>query len=385
MQKKKLHFFEIFTEEFRAIFTNFTVLLVILVGSILYALLYPTPYRNDVIDKQNIAVVDEDDSDLSRKLIFYFQAMPQLKILYITKEQSKAVWLLQQEKILGYVKIPNHFSKNLKLGIITPLDYVANASYFSAYGAIVEGLNNAASELSKEVKEERKLKSPTPIKEAQFLTKESIPIFNPTLGYMNYALAAVLIFILHQTGIGGIMILCANQNESALKGKDPFAYYNRARAFPLFTARLLIFSLIYVVLFALFFGFFFSRYHIFTTANALDFWIISLALIFSFLSLGLFIGSLLKDSSLPMQIVLISSLPIIFLLGFIWPIDLIPDYLTIPAQLIPAYHGINALLRLNQMGASLGDVMPYFYWLLFLGIFYFSLAICVKNRLKISR
>ena len=376
----KLRFFQVLKQELRAIFTNSTILLIILGGSIIYALLYPTPYRSDVIDAQSVAIVDEDDSMLSKELIFYIKAMPQLKLLLTTKEEKNALNLLEKGEILGYVKIPHEFSKNLLLGITTPLEYIANASYFSAYGAIIEGFNTATSALSEHIKLERKLKSPTPLKEPELLQKEGIPLFNPTLGYMNYALAAVLIFILHQTGIGGIMILCAKENEANLKFKDPHAYHNNTHPFILISARLLIFSSIYIALFALFFGFFFEKYHISTTADIANFWIISLSLIFSFLSLGLFLGTLIKNATLPMQIVLASSLPIVFLLGFIWPRDLIPAFLDIPAHLIPAYHGINALLRLNQMDASLRDVMGYFYWLLFLGILYSSLALYLKSK-----
>jgi ABC-2 type transport system permease protein len=50
------------------------------------------------------------------------------------------------------------------------------------------------------------------------------------------------------------------------------------------------------------------------------------------------------------------SLPLFFLVGVAWPPEQIPRLLAAAARFVPSTSGIEALLRANQMSASLGDV-----------------------------
>ena len=68
--------------------------------------------------------------------------------------------------------------------------------------------------------------------------------------------------------------------------------------------------------------------------------------------LGITLGQLISRSELVTILVLLSSMPIIFMAGFIWPVSAIPAPINTVAQLIPAVPGIQAFLRLNQMGAG---------------------------------
>jgi ABC-2 type transport system permease protein len=50
------------------------------------------------------------------------------------------------------------------------------------------------------------------------------------------------------------------------------------------------------------------------------------------------------------------SLPIFFLVGVAWPPEAIPRILRIASVALPSTSGIEALVRVNQMGASFMDV-----------------------------
>ena len=57
-----------------------------------------------------------------------------------------------------------------------------------------------------------------------------------------------------------------------------------------------------------------------------------------------------------MQVVLFTSLPLVFLAGFAWPVEALPEWLRAAAPLIPSTSAIPAYLRLTRMGAGLADV-----------------------------
>jgi len=72
--------------------------------------------------------------------------------------------------------------------------------------------------------------------------------------------------------------------------------------------------------------------------------------------LGTLLGLWFKQRERAMQVLLFTSLPMVFLSGFSWPYEALPDALQVLRWLIPSTAGIQAALHLNQMGASLADV-----------------------------
>ncbi len=77
--------------------------------------------------------------------------------------------------------------------------------------------------------------------------------------------------------------------------------------------------------------------------------------------------------------VLVSSLPLVFLVGFIWPLELIPTPLNWLAQWVPSTPAIEGFLRLNQMGAEFAQVSHYWWQLWGLALLYGALA-CLLLR-----
>ena len=69
------------------------------------------------------------------------------------------------------------------------------------------------------------------------------------------------------------------------------------------------------------------------------------------------------------------SMPLYFLSGLSWPRTSIPEALTWAAQALPVTSGINGMVKLNQMGASLSEVRPELATLLALTLLYGGLAL----------
>jgi ABC-2 type transport system permease protein len=79
---------------------------------------------------------------------------------------------------------------------------------------------------------------------------------------------------------------------------------------------------------------------------------------------GLALGRWFADRERALQVLLFTALPMAFLSGFSWPVEAMPEPLQWLRWLFPSTAGIQASLRLNQMGASLADVAPLILWLL---------------------
>nr|WP_317404992.1 ABC transporter permease [uncultured Helicobacter sp.] len=367
------HFYSIFLLEARNIFTSVSAMLIIFGGSLFYLFLYPTPYYNDVVAKQKIAILDYDASTSSRELITFFRASPHLEVVEILDNPSKAQEMIESNLIYGLITIPHSFEKHLYQQIPPTLSIMANASYLLIYGSIA----NAATDVISAFNANLKIK----IEEHEILSPRLIPLFNPSMGYINYTLAPVLIFILHQTLIAGAGIIGGTQNQQYNQGIRN--YYASANPLLIVLSKIFVFFGIYVVLFAFYFGFAYEFYGVNVNAHILDFWLFSIAFILSTAAFGVFFGTLLAKRAYSTQIIMLASMPIVFLLGFIWPKAQIAPWASDIIAFLPAYHGINGLLELNQMGAEFSNIWGYFLNLLFLCLLYIGASvwvICKKTK-----
>lgn len=359
-----MNFLQTFLSEAKRLATNISVLTVCIIGPIFYLFLYPSPYANDIIKSQKIAIIDQDQTNLSSHLAFLVKSSSEIKVQTYATSLLQAQSLLEEGKIFGILYIPKGFEKDAYLQSSPNLAFLANSSYFLIYGSIIAGLHQATEALNPIIYKKQSLFLQNAGIQHDLLTLQSNPLFNPSLGYINYALTAVFVVILHQMLLVGMGIFIAGSKSQA----SPLA---------LMFSRYLLFGLLSIVLFAFYFGFGFLHYDINRQAIPANFWLLSSAFIFAIVSFGNFFGILTHKPYQATIIILISSLPLVFLLGFIWPSYAIPESLNLIVQFIPLFHGVNALLRLNEMGASFYSISSYFFNLLALGVFYSLLSLFV--------
>jgi ABC-2 type transport system permease protein len=73
-------------------------------------------------------------------------------------------------------------------------------------------------------------------------------------------------------------------------------------------------------------------------------------------ALVLLLASLFRTRERPLQLGLGISLPLFFLSGLTWPAAATPEPVVWLARLFPTTPGLEVMVGLNQMGASLGDL-----------------------------
>ena len=347
--------------ECKAIFTHPTILLTVLGGTLFYFFLYPLPYIRQTPREQPVVVVNMDGSQLSRRLERMVDATPQVRITDHAHSVEKAREMLIQGEVAGLLVIPENFYRDLLLGRGPTLSYAADASYFVVYGTIVEGLAQAGGNMAAEVKILRLVWSGEELTLAQqqhtAVQLNQRPVFNSTMGYINYVVPGVFILILHQTLLIGTGVIGSGQNEHRLCGQT--GYWATVSAGRLLVVRTTIFATVYCLFLMFYFGFGFTLYDIPRLADMAELGMLAMPFLLSVTFLGIILGQLISRRELVTLLVLLSSMPIIFMAGFIWPVSAIPAPINAVAQLIPAVPGIQAFLRLNQMGADFSQVMHF--------------------------
>ncbi|MDN3682560.1 ABC transporter permease [Vibrio tapetis subsp. quintayensis] len=340
-------------KELMAILTHPAIVVTVFGGTIFYSFLYPLPYAHQVAQEQEITVVNLDKSQSSYQLERMVDATPQVKIATRahTIEQAKQQFLNKQAS--GILVIPEHFYKDLLLGKSPTLAYAGDASYFLVYGTVVEGLAKASGTLGAQAKVAKLVMEGEPMALA---SEQHAPIhlnlkptFNPKMGYVDYVVPAVFVIILHQTLLMGVGILTCSQRNR--KG-----YWSDATNFQLLAVRVGCFSMLYVLLSLFYFGYSFEMYEINRLAAPIDLAIVLVPFLFSASLIGVCVGRWVPRTELVTLLVLLSSMPLIFSAGFIWPVESIPSPIVLLSNLIPSTPAIMSFLKINQMGASITQI-----------------------------
>jgi len=86
-------------------------------------------------------------------------------------------------------------------------------------------------------------------------------------------------------------------------------------------------------------------------------------------------GAWFKHPETPTLIFLGTSIPQLYLTGFAWPQEAIPQTVQAVGYIFPSNFAIDGLVRVDQLGASIWDVVHDWQGLWCLTIIYFALAV----------
>lgn len=359
--------------EWRALSRNAVVVLTVFGGVFFYSFLYPLPYEHQIPLKQPIAIVNLDKSAISYRLERMVDATPQLAVTkrLSTIVDAKHAFLAQQ--ITGFLVIPEHFYRDLMLGSRPTLSYAGDASYFLVYGTIAEGLAKAAGTLSAQAKVSRLLASGQPLVQAQSSyapTRTNLkPTFNARMGYVDYVVPAVFVLILQQTLVMAAGLIGGTQKADA----QTSTYWWSVSTGKILVVRTFVLTIVYYLLSAYYFGGSFDYHGVNTLAKPLELMTLLLPFLLSSIFIGIVLGAITPKREYVTLVVLVSSMPLVFSAGFIWPIESLPTPLAYFVDLLPSTPAIKGFLALNQMGASWHQIATHWshLWLLTLiwGVF----------------
>jgi ABC-2 type transport system permease protein len=375
-------FYRVFKSELRTIFADRGVLLVFLGAVVIYSFFYPIPYLPQVLRDVPIAVVDQDQSALSRKLIRMSDASELLRVECLAPTVLEAEDLVKAGRIGGLMVIPKGFERDVARGMQAKVGVYADAGYFLVYRQAMTGMVTVVRTLSAGV-EVRRLQAGGRMAHQAMAAQRPLqlittPLFNPAEGYASYIVPAILVLILQQTLLIGIGMLggTAYETRTTIEGADGgllAAILGKTAAYlGLYAVNALYY------LFVVFGIYGFSR-----RGEALAVLAFLLPFLLSIILLGLTLAGLFRRREDAIHGLLIVSLPAVFLAGFSWPVEGIPQWLRWISFLLPSTAGIEGFLMIQEMGATLREVRVE--WLILWGLcFLYFLTACISMRRPVS-
>ena len=371
--------------EFRNITSDLGVMLIFFGAIFVYPILYPLTYSREIVREIPVAVVDMNHSSYSRQLIRMLDATETVSVVQNLSGLQEARREFYNGSINGIMLIPQDFDKKILRGEQTSVSAYCDATYFLIYRQVFKGISMATGTLSAGI-EIRRLTGKGMSEQAAMLSRDPVPIisyplFNPAGGYATYVMPGVLLVILQQTLIMGIGLLGGTARErGAYHYLVPPGYEGRG-VFALLLGKGSAYFLLYcmhsIYMFVILF-------RIFGYPNRGEFLVLAF-FIFSYLSciiaLALALSALMNHRETAIATILVMTIPCILTTGFSWPTESTPMAIRFMASFLPSTHGVDAFLKITQMGASFSDVSGQLLNLWGLMILYSLCAIFILWRI----
>jgi ABC-2 type transport system permease protein len=363
-----------FVAEWRRVLRMRSAFSLLFLAPFVYGIYYPQPYLNQILRKLPIAVVDNDLSDLSRRIVETLDASGALDVTVRARTLAEARGAIDRGKAFAAVEIPPGTERDVLKGITAHIPIYADATYMFIFRSTASGVAAAVGALTSELVSrgarpdgslaQAKLASLSP---ADVLVQ---PIYNPVGGYASYIVPAAFMLILQQTLLIGAAMLTGT---ALAKGGSAFAGV-LGRGIAHFTIYLPALALYLIVL---------PRFYGFSALGHVP-QIFALASIFLLATsfMGQAIGAWLTKPENATLLLLATSLPQFFTTGFAWPREAIPETALALGRIFPADSAIDGLVRINQLGASIWEVAHDWLWLWCLALVYFALAVISAFTVK---
>ncbi|MFN4160064.1 MAG: ABC transporter permease [Gemmobacter sp.] len=334
--------------ELRGLFADTQVLLIILAAPVIYALIYPLPYRAELLRDVPVVLVDLDRSTSSAALARQVDASEAVAIARDAPDMVHATRLVQERRAYGVLLIPEGFERALLRGQQSPVALYADASYFLMYQRVMQGAALPLRQMGAEVEMGRLILQGTApavaLAQVSPAAQVEVPLFNPAAGYATYVLPAAFVLILQQTMLMGLALTATRRGAAV--GHPVWRLLGRMAAWAILYALVLP---LYVIVLPVAYG-------LPNLANPGAVLMLGLPFVLATGLLAQCVAALFRNGEVVQVVLLALGLPFFFLSGFAWPVEAIPAHLNAVAQLVPSTPAIDGLVRLTQMGATLPEV-----------------------------
>ena len=370
----------IISNEFKAIGTNIPILIVLVLGNVGYGFLYNLLYNTNVYKEAPIAIVDMSQSDLSRHFIDYIDATREVKVVAKTQNFHEAKRMLIEREIVGFLYIPSELKEEIMKGNQVQCVVYGSTLSFLDYLNIYEAANFASLDINSELIPEM-IKSLNMI-DILFLANDkavdivSEPLYNTSEGYGTYLIPPVMVIIIFQTLMITVAMRCGSEVTESQSHRVT-KFYSSVK---IVLGKAFTNVMIYSVFSVFFLGLLPLIFHLPHLGDSLDIIIMMIPYLFASVFFCLSLSPFYTDSDMPLFIIVFMSVPLVFLSGISYPLELMPWHWKIFHYLIPTAPATLAFVKLDCMGGDLTNIRPEMITLWIQCAVYFVVAVLVRWR-----
>lgn len=341
-------------------------------------------YQAGALRKVSVAVADEDHSKLSRLLIQYMNASPDMKVTYYldSSDDLETFFLNHPEKAIYH--IPNDFEETILRGEQANFQVYTNSSNI-VYGNVLQrdALLIGAT-LSAGVTMEKLIAQGLSPDQAFNLTLpisvNAKPLFNPIYNYLYY-LVPGLMTVLLQMILFFVATRCIN-GEINLGTYPQLLKAANNRPINIIVGKTISYFLMGFAI-MMYIALVFLLFDIPFKDKEMDLLVLFSIFILANLLLGMMLSATIDDEILALDVAFFYNSPAFVFSGFTFPMFGMPFFNSLYAEFIPYTHFLHAFFKVYQIGAPTSYMIPELSALaLFLSVAFVTTWVALKLNLR---
>ena len=374
--------------EMKQVIRDEGVLMFCLVVPLAYPLIYSWIYNNETVREVPVVVVDLSHSQESRKFIRMCDASPDVHVTSYAVDLDDARSLVSRQVVKGIYLIPADFGTNLNRMQQGTVSVYCDMALMLTYKAIYQTAMAVASEMGAEI--QTKLAGNYTNREDLITTSplevKDVPMFNPQGGYGTSVLPAVLMLIIQQTLALGIGLAAGTARERNRYSDLVPIHKCYGGVGRIISGKALCYLMVYAVMSTYLTMVVPRWFHFLQLAAWQDLLALLVPYLLACVFFGMTVSCLVHYRENVILLMVFVSVPLLFMSGVSWPQSAIPGYWQGVSWLFPSTFGIRAYVRMNSMGATLGDVVFEIRCLWLQAAFYFGTACLVYGaQVRLTR
>lgn len=347
----------IFLQECKNVLKDSGVVLIFFIAGLLYPLLYNYVYYNETLHDIPVAVVDLSASSDSRRFVKKLEATKEISVVNCLN-MDEAQQLMIQRKAHGIVFIPNDYHKKIAKKETAYISLYENMSCFLVYKNIAMAVNAVMIDDMQQIQIERYNNLGMTEEQSKQMVlgipyQETV-LYNPGGGFASFFIPALLIVIIHQTLFFGIGMLNGTAREEGFFRR----YYHNTEGglMRLVFGKAAAYMFMYLILMAYITVLIPYIFNLPQIGVAWDIFKVMIPFLLATIFFSMTFSVLIRNRETGMVLFLFFSVILIFLSGFAWPTTHFPPVWKYFSYLFPSTFGVQSYLKINSMGATIGQV-----------------------------
>ena len=330
---------------------------------IIYTLLFGGLFYKNSLTKIPVIICNLDDGSAAQALVEDFLNTPELKVISIEGDSLDDENFLREDTAEGLIVIPKNFSNKLARGENVSIELVADYSSSVIGGTVARAVQSVVATKNAEVLINRRIAAGwNETLPNNQLSLSSRILFNPTGGYTDFFLAALIV---HGGQIATVFVLGPSLAiRKKYRGENLFR--NPARCLG---AKIFIYTLFESAVMAICLAIGIKFFDMICRGNPSEILILVTAYVFCVTAFGLMMGALAREPHQAITWSLFYVMPSVLFAGAIWPRTSMDNASLFLSYIMPIGYAANDLRNFFVKGTAAGVEVHIFILLLAGGIF----------------
>ncbi|SCY47705.1 ABC-2 type transport system permease protein [Flavobacterium anhuiense] len=373
----------IIVREWKRILSLKVFYLVMLVVPVALFFFYALIYQKQEAKNLAFAVWDEDQSPVSRELLFLLEQKEALQITRRVSSEAEVKKLIQEGKILGAIHFPANLQKNIYSRHPSTVTLYTNAAALVpaklVYKAVAEVVITGSTGVILQKLVKTGMKSDRAMAIANPISLNTYQLYNPTYNYQEYLVPGLITVGMQMILIIGSML--ALNFEWVTETMHELYDSSRGSVVAVIVGKTIAHLAISWINFIIIVGVIFPFFDIGVGAATGKFFIIYTLLSLACIGIGMFISALFKDVMLSGDVALFYTSPAFVFSGFTFPRWAMPWYDQYYALIMPYTSFLDGFFKVYYMNLplkyALGDFSKL---LLFCAVMYPTAMLLFKRQ-----